>query len=209
MSNYQKLSHYHKSDTLKLPLYRPLDDLVDESMKHKRTVVSIVIVVFSITFIYLGMSYYQSRYQEKAADLLQRDPKAVLAQYPRSDAAVLAGVKLGEAALKNSQWDDAIFYYKLLSEKKSIPAIVRVGASQNLALAYLNKGEKEIALQTLLKIEADPENIQQDYTKLLEAHVWEAKGDEAKAQTLYQQISEGAVSNEIKEEAKARLKEVK
>ncbi|QQR80549.1 MAG: hypothetical protein IPJ69_14880 [Deltaproteobacteria bacterium] len=208
MSTYKNLSH-HQKDALqnKLPLYRPLDSLVEEGSKHKSKIISSVVVIVVLGLIYSGMAYYQIQYQSKASDLLQKgNTQAVIQQYPKSDAAILAHIKLGEESLKNEKFDEAISHYQFLTEKKSIPPLIKVGASQNLALAYLKKGQNDLALDILKKLSLDPQNIHQDYSKLLEAHVWEVKGDESKSQEIYKQLSEGSVSNEIKEEAKARLK---
>ncbi len=209
MSTYKNLSHASHKGTHgneALPLYRPLDSLVGEGVKHKRTVLSVAVVIVSLALIYLGMNAYQDLYQSKAAEFLKKgEPKIVIEKYSRSDAAILAHIKLGEEALKNEKYDDAIRYYEPLSQKKALPAVLRVGASQNLALAYLKKGQADLALDILKKISLDPENAHPDYAKLLEAHVWEVKGDMVKSQEIYKQLSEGAVSNEIKQEAKAHL----
>ena len=180
--------------------------MVGESLKHKNILIGAVALVLAITLSYVGFTSYQNNIREKSALLLKDNPKSVLEKYPNSDAAVIARVKLAAEAMEKGQWDEAVTYYLSLSEKKSISAMIRISSAQNLALAYLNKGEKEFALQTLEKTALDPENVHQDYTKLLIAHVWESKGDQVKADEIYKQLSEGAVSNEIKEEAKSHLK---
>lgn len=207
MSTYKNLSHHnHSQKNDSLPLYRPLDEMVGESLKHKNILIGVVASILALTIGYVGFTSYQSNLREKSSLLLKENPKAVLEKYPDSNAATVARVKLGAEAMEKKQWDEALTYYQVLSEKKSIPSLVRIASRQNLALAYLNKGEKEMALQTLEKAALEPDNVHADYTRLLIAHVWEAKGNQAKADEIYKQLSEGAISNEIKEEAKSHLK---
>jgi len=207
MPTYKTLPSSKKSE--ELPLYRPIDDLVYSVWKKKDFLLPFVVVAVIALLGFVGFKSYVSHYESKASDLFnQGQLEAVIQQYGRSNAARLARMKLGKQALDTKDakdFDKAIQWYGAVAEDQNAPPILKVAAVQNLALAYLKKGDAAKAVSLLDQLSKDPFNRTADYTQLLLAYATEVKGDTDAAKNLYKSLSEGASDAAIKDEAKERL----
>lgn len=176
-----------------LPLYRPIDRLFLLIWEKKRLLLPILIAAVLLALLYGGLRSYGSYVDER----VKRD--------------ALSDLRSGQKALQEKRYDEAIQLYQTITERRSLPPLFRIAASQNLAGAWLRKGDQERAIAILEKVIQDPENVNPDYSRLLLAKVYEEKGESAQAREIYKALSEGAaaggsVYGAIQEEAKERIK---
>lgn len=205
MPTYKQRPKPKKKEVVELPVYRPLDGLALWVAEHRSKVVPVVIAALIGLFLFGGIKAYSAYYESKASDLLNRGDLEVLAKdYPRSKSAQIARLKLGKLALEAKEYDRAIIWYEPVASNSDIPAFLRVGAQQNLALAYLKKGDAPKAEGLLLLASKDPQNVSSDYTQLLLARTQEEGGQKEKALTIYKTLSEGAKEASVKAEAQER-----
>jgi len=192
--------------TEELPFYRPIDRWITAAWEKKEVLTPFAVAAVIALVALAGFKFYGSRYESKAAILMnsgQLEP--AVREYPRSAAARLARMKLGQKALEAKDYDKAVSWYGPVAESASTPAILKVAAAQNLALAHLKKGDATKAAEILEKSSKDPTNLSADYTRLLLARTQEIKGDKAAAKSVYQSLAEGATEATVKDEAKERL----
>ncbi len=153
-----------------------------------------------------GYRMYTSHYESKASELFQQSKFTdVVSHYPRSQMAILALMSLGQKAFEDGHYEEAIPYYSSARSSKRSSPIVKVGATHQLALAYLKKGNPSEAEKLLEEISKDSANKIPDYSKILLARTYEVQGDLEKAKTLYKNLSEGTTLYSLREEAKERL----
>ncbi len=203
MPTYKNLPT-HKKEAL--PFYRPIDHWIATAWEKKEVLLPFAVVGVIALIAFVGIRSYGSRYEAKAVHLLETGQwEAVTREYPRSDAARLAYMKLGKQALDAKDYEKAIQWYGPVSENAKAPAILRMAAAQNLALVHLKKGEAAKAVDVLGRAAKDPANRTADYTQLLLARAQEVKGDAEAAKVLYRSLSEGASELAVKNEAKERL----
>ncbi len=205
MPTYKNLPK-KKESVKNLPLYRPIDTLVHKVWTVRSKLTPFLIVVGLGLFLFFGYKAYTNHYEEKARILFQSgENEKVASLYPRSSAAFLARMKLGRKALDDKKYEEAIQWYAPLVNQKSAADIIHISAVQNLALAYLKKGEGQRSVQLLEKISQDPKNVMADYSRLLLARTYETMGDKEKAIQIYKELSEGSATTSIRDEAKERF----
>lgn len=159
-----------------------------------------------VFFAFIAWSTYRDHREAMAsASLESRDYERVIAQYPRSQAALVARLEAGSRKMKEGDLNQAISLLEPVTQKRKVPPLLRIGALQNLALAYIKTGRFDQAVSQLDQAIQDPGNPAQDYSRLLLARVWEMKGDGDKAAALYKTLSEGTPAPQIQQEAKERL----
>ncbi|HSA59050.1 MAG TPA: hypothetical protein VLJ37_05125 [bacterium] len=206
MPTYKQRPHLRKSDA-PLPLYRPIDRLAIRAMENRRKLAPILAVAGVLLVLFAGLKAYSSYYQGKASALLNKGELEVLAKdYGRSNAAKVARIRLGKLALDGKEYDRAIDWYAPLASDASAPDLLRIAAGQNLALAYLRKGEAAKAAELLDRTARDPKNANADYTQLLLARAQEVSGNKDQAFAIYHTLSEGAKEPSVKLEAREREK---
>lgn len=190
----------------RLPFYRPIDRLLLEIWNFRKTLALFLVILVILGVGYEGFRLYESHTESQANHLYEKGEwKGVVQQYPRSRSAFVSRLKLGGQALKEGHYDEAIQWYKPAAESSIHPSIFRIAALQNLALAYVEKGDPEQALQTLQQSIVDRENVTPDYSRFLLARVYEIKGEADKATEIYKSLSEGSQGFLIQKEAKERL----
>lgn len=204
MPSYKNLPK-RKERATDLPLYRPIDKVVHKMWGLKSKLTPVLIVAGLALLVFFGYKFYANHYEKKAKVLFQSgENEKVVSLYPRSSAAFLSRMKLGRKALDDKKYDEAIQWYAPLTDQKSVADIIHVGAIQNLAFAYLKKGEGQRSVELLEKISKDPKNVMADYSRLLLARTYETKGDKEKALQLYKELSEGSATSNIRDEARER-----
>jgi len=204
MPTYKTLPKSRKTEAL--PLYRPIDDLVYSAWKKKEILMPFLVVGFVALLAFVGFQSYSNRYDSKASDLFnQGNFESVIREYPRSGSSRIARMKLGKQAFEAKDFDKAIAWYGPVAQDADAPAILRIAGTQNLALAYLKKGDAAKSVELLERASKDRMNRTADYTQLLLARAEEVKGDVEAAKALYQSLSEGASDVGIKNEAKERM----
>lgn len=204
MPTYKALPISKKTEPL--PLYRPMDRWITAVWEKRGILTPLAIVVLIVLLAFVGLKTYAFRYEAKASALLDRgQAETAILKYPRSDAARLARLKLGKQALDAKDYDKAIQWYAPLTENADAPAILKIAATQNLALAHLKKGDAVKAVEVLDRAAKDRANLTADYTQLLLARAYEVKGDVEAAKGLYRTLSETAVQAAVQDEAKERL----
>ncbi len=182
-----------KKKATDLPFYRPIDRLFILFWEKKKALFPFLIAAVLLAFLYGALRAYRFYSQSRAVG------------------AALASVKSGQKALKEKKYDEAIRWYQGVAENSYSPTLLRITASQNLALACLENGEKDRAIAILEKLVGDPQNVSPEYTRLLLARAYEVKGDRERARELYKTLSSGvtaagSVEGAIQEMAKERLK---
>ncbi|MBI4373361.1 MAG: hypothetical protein HY542_00640 [Deltaproteobacteria bacterium] len=158
----------------------------------------------------LGALYgYSQNYSKKAWRELEGRPWSeaggVIADYPRSDAAIIAKLALAKKALDEEKWDEAMVLYQALRDLPGRQLLFRLAARQNLALAYRGKKEYDLALNELREVEKDPANLMPDYTRLLKSHLLRERGEVEESKKILESLSKEALQPEIKREAEATL----
>jgi tetratricopeptide (TPR) repeat protein len=205
MPLYKRIEKRRKKGN-ELPFYRPIDRLFLFLWGRRKTLAPLAAVLLLTLLAYGGLRYYASRYETGASLLLGRgELREAAERYPRSKAAMVARLKLGREAIEGGKYDEAVAWYLPVVEKGAATPLLRSAAFQNLALAYLKKGETDRALEILEKSAADPGNVAPDYARLLLAKVYESKGDGDKALEIYKSLAEGASSGLIRQEAKDKV----
>lgn len=206
MPTYKQRPHVRKSDA-PLPLYRPIDRLAIRAVENRRRLMPILAAVGFLLAVFAGFKAYSSYYEGKASGLLNKGELEILAKdYGRSNAAKVARIRLGKQALEGKEYDRAIEWYAPLASDASAPDLLRIAAGQNLALAYLKKGEAAKAAEILDRTARDPKNANADYTQLLLARAQEISGDNNRALATYRTLAEGAKEPAVKLEAQERKK---
>lgn len=196
-----------KKKTENLPLYRPIDRLALVVMENRKKLAPIVIAALVALAAFGGFKLYAAHYEGQASDLLnQGELEALTKDYGRSKAAQVARIKLGKTALDAKDYDRAITWYGPVASNASAPALLKIGAQQNLALAYLKKGDAAKAEDILAQAARDPQNVSSDYTELLLARTQEMGGHKDKALMIYRTLAEGAKEASVKAEAQERKK---
>ena len=189
-----------------LPFYRPVDKVAFWFWNQRRLMVPIVILTAVTGSAWAGLSSYRSWAEGKAAVILETDtPEKVVDRYPRSSAARIARIQLGDKALAEEKWDEAIRLFQKVAEDRRSDAFLRITALQNEGLALAKKGEWVQSVAVLEKASKDPDNAMADYSSLLLAHVYALKGDEAESKEIYRILSEGAKLPEVKLYAKSQI----
>ncbi|HEX5038311.1 MAG TPA: hypothetical protein VFX30_14235 [bacterium] len=207
MPTYKQRPVSRKERDEKLPLYRPIDGLalqVAENRKKLAPYILLVVVAFALFGVYKA---YGAHYESKASGLLERgELETVAKEYGRSKAAQVARVRLGKQAMDAKEYDRAADWYGPVASNASAPALLRITAKQNLALAYLKKGEAAKAVGLLDDASKDPANVSADYTQLLLAYAQETSGHKDKALEIYKTLADGSKEASVKAEAQARTK---
>jgi predicted negative regulator of RcsB-dependent stress response len=214
MPTYKQRPISKKQKNANLPFYRPIDHLAFKAMENRRKLAPFLIAGVLAFTLFGGFKAYSVHYEEKASRLLNEGQDEVLAkEYRRSKAAKIARMKLGKRSLDAKEYDRAVDWYGPVASDASAPALLRVAAQQNLAFAYLKKGDAAKALEWLDKASKDPQNSSDDYTQLLIARVHEISGEVSgesvhkdKALMIYKTLSEGSREPAVQEEAQARKK---
>lgn len=189
-----------------LPFYRPIDHLILTAWQKKRALIPYASVLLAIFAAYFALQYYTYLYNDKASRLLSANQfPDVVQKYGRSEAALLARMKLADQALTESRFDEALSYYKDTVEKAEKYPMIRISALQNQALVLVKKRNLDEALTLLDRAVKDPQNAIPDYSRFLIAHTYGLKGDLEKAKETYKGLSEAGVKPIIQGEAKERL----
>lgn len=189
-----------------LPFYRPIDRLMIWALENQKALIPFLVAAVAVLAIFAGMKGYSGHYEAKAAEMSDRgDIEKVVKEYSRSEAARLARARLAKRALEAKDYDKAIQWYAPLAEDHAASAILRIGAIQNIALAYLKKGDGPKAVELLEKVSRERENSTADWSQLLLARAYEVNGQKDQARDIYKNLSEGAVETGIRDEAKERL----
>ncbi len=206
MPTYKQRPHVRKSDA-PLPLYRPIDRLAIRAVESRKKIAPFAVAAVVLLVLFGAFKAYSSYYEGQASSLLNRNELEVLAKdYGRSRASKVARIKLGKTALDAKEYDRAIDWYAPLAADNAAPALLRVAAAQNLALAHLKKGEPTKGLEILDRTARDPQNANADYTQLLLARTQEMGGNKDKALEIYRTLAEGAKEATVKLEAQERKK---
>jgi uncharacterized MAPEG superfamily protein len=206
MPTYKQRPHSRKADE-PLPLYRPIDRLALRAVENRRKLFPFLAAGAVLLAAFGGFKAYTHYYETKASGLLNRgDLEATVKEYGRSDAARVARIKLGKAALDAREYDRAAGWYAPLAADDSAPDLLRIAAAQNLALVHLKKNEQAQAAAVLEKAAKDPKNASADYTQLLLARAQEVGGNKREAFAIYRTLSEGAKEPAVKLEAREREK---
>jgi hypothetical protein len=206
MPTYKQRPH-SKKQAESLPFYRPIDRLAFQVMRHRKKLAPFLIAVALVLGLLGAFKIYAAHYEDKASALLNRGELEALAKdYGRSKAAKIARVKLGKLSLDAKEYDRAIDWYAPVASDSSAPALLRIGAQQNLALAHLKKEDAAKAVEILRNAAKDPENASADYTELLLARTQEVGGHKDKALEIYRALAEGAKEPAVKLEAQERRK---
>lgn len=196
-----------KKKSENLPLYRPIDRLALVVMENRKKLAPILVTVLIALIAFGGFKLYSAHSESLASDLLNRDQlESVVKDYGRSKAAQVARIKLGKTALDAKDYDRAIAFYGPVAANTSAPSLLKIGAQQNLALAYLKKGDAAKAEDILAQTAKDPQNVSSDYTELLLARTQEIGGHKDKALMIYRTLAEGAKEASVKAEAQERKK---
>jgi hypothetical protein len=178
-----------KKEAENLPFYRPIDNLAFQAVENRKKIIPLLVLAVLGLALFGGFKAYSAHYENKASQLLDRGENEVLAkEFGRSRAARVARLKLGKLALDTKEYDRAIGWYAPVVDDKGAPALLRVTAQQNLALAYFKKGDSAKAIELLNKTARDPENSSDDYTQLLVAYVQEAGGHKDQALGIYKRL---------------------
>ncbi len=154
--------------------------------QRRMTVLAALVGVILIPLGVAGVRFYQGKRAEKV------------------DAVLVARMTEADKAIQDGEWDRAIQYYEEVIPRTGQKKIFRVAALQNMALAYLKKGELEKGLEALERIQGD--DLNPDYTKLLRAYLLEKKGDREEALRIYGELSKEASIPELRPVAEAREK---
>lgn len=203
MPIYKNMPH---SKSKPLPFYRPIDRLMIWALERRKALTPFLAAAAVVLAIFAGMKGYSGYYETKATEMSNRgDLEGVVKDYSRSEAAGLARIRLGKRALEAKDYDQAIRWYTPLAEDHAAPTVLRIGAIQNMALAYLKKGNGPKAIELLEKASRERENSNGDYSQLLLARSLEVNGQKDRARDIYKNLSEGAAKTGIGEEAKERL----
>lgn len=203
MPTYKQLP---RSKNKPLPFYRPIDRLMIWGWEKRKALTPFLGAAVIVLVVLAGMKGYSGYYEAKATEMSDRgDLEKVVKEYSRSEAARLARARLGKRALETKDYDKAIQWYAPLVEDQAAPVLLRIGAIQNMALAYLKKGDGPKAIELLEKATRERENRTADWSQLLLARVYEVNGQKDQARDIYKNLSEGAAETGIREEAKERL----
>jgi predicted negative regulator of RcsB-dependent stress response len=204
MPSYKNLPKERHKEDLHPLLYRPVDRLMIYLWKSRKVVAPFLIAGLLLLIGFGSLRAYVSHYNHKAASLLAEGNLEIVAeQYPKSEAAGVARMKLGYKALEAKDYDQAVRWYLAASEDRSQSAILRINAMQNLALVYVKKNDFDSSFKLLNQAGKDPANLDPDYTRLLTGKVLEEKGETEKAKEVYKSLSEG--SGSVQKEAKESL----
>lgn len=189
-----------------LPFYRPVDRWFLSLWKFRREILPFAIAFLVLGLAYGGFKFYRTHYESRASGLLAAgEPSRVVAEFPRSDAALMARMELGTKSLQEGKYDEAIQWYQAVSERSKGSGILQISALHNRALAHVKKGEVEKAVPILEEAVQDPENPASDYSRLLLARTYEIKGDGEKALDLYKALTDGTKAPSVQQEAKERM----
>ncbi len=196
----------HDKKTTALPFYRPIDRLLLTTWEKKRLLVPYALVLLVLVMIYFALQYYTSLYNDKASRLLESGQLAdVVQRYGRSEAALLARMKLAATALQEGRLEESLKLYGETVEHAERYPMLRIAALHNEALVYVKKGNFEEALKLMDRAVKDPQNAIPDYSRLLIGRTYELNGDLEKAKETYKGLSEAGVKPSIQGEAKERL----
>ena len=141
------------------------EEFLDYASKNRTKLAIIVAAIVAVVLIVAGWFIYDRHYESKADELYQAafpleksgDPKAVasavkmyrdlLAQYPRSDAAVFTSYRLGNLFFKTGQFDEAIGFYDGFLEKASGNNDLKTLVLSALGASYEGKKDLKKALE--------------------------------------------------------------
>lgn len=188
-----------------VPLSHPLERLYGLFWEKKRLIGRGFIVFLLLAGVGAVFFSYRSRIERKAGRILEErewSASEEALKYPRTRAAAVARLSLGQRAIEGKDWDRAIEYYEPLTG--SAEPMIRVAALQNLALAYRGKGDFEKALNELKRAENDPENADPELTRYFTALLLEEKGDREEALKILEEIAgkEGVLKGDAEEKLK-------
>lgn len=189
-------------------LSHPLERLYGLFCEKKRLIGRGFVVFLLLAGVGAVFFSHQFRIEGKANRILEErewSASEEVLKYPRTRAAAVARLSLGQRALDGKDWDRAIEYYEPLTG--SVQPMIRVAALQNLALAHRGKGDFEKALNELRRAENDPENADPELTRYFTALLLDEKGDREGALKILEEIAgkEGV----LKEDAEEKLKGLK
>jgi predicted negative regulator of RcsB-dependent stress response len=207
MPTYKQRPVSKKEREEKLPLYRPIDSLAFQVAENRKKLLPFVLLAVVAFALFGGFKAYKAHFESKASELLEKNElEAVARDYGNSKAAQVARIRLGKSAMDAKEFDRAVDWYAPVASDTSAPALLRIAAKQNLALAYLKKGDAAKAAALLDDASEDPANSSNDYTKLLLAYVQETSGHKDKALEIYKILADGSKEASVKAEAQARTK---
>ena len=148
MPTYKQLPK-GKKKAKDLPLYRPIDRLVLGIWSKRKSLMPAVVVGLVLFLIYGGLRIYAVRSERETR------------------AAHLSRLKSAKKALDEKNYDGAIEELLPVTQGRWAEPILKVNALQNLAFAYLKKGEFGRAVEILDRAVQDPANAAPDYSRLL------------------------------------------
>ena len=186
MPTYKQLPK-GKKKAKDLPLYRPIDRLVLGIWSKRKSLMPAVVVGLVLFLIYGGLRIYAVRSERETR------------------AAHLSRLKSAKKALDEKNYDGAIEELLPVTQGRWAEPILKVNALQNLAFAYLKKGEFGRAVEILDRAVQDPANAAPDYSRLLLAKAYEVKGDGDGALEIYKILSETVSPGPVQQVAKERV----
>lgn len=176
-----------------------------EYVKHNRTKIAIIAAAIVVVLLMIGGWFiYDRNYENKADGLYQAafpleksgDPTQIqsavkqyrdlVAQYPRSNAAIFASYRLGNLYLKVGRYDDAIVYYNGFLDKASRNNDLSTLVLSALGAAYEAKKDLKKALEYYEKAIITPVDNGFAATNYLNAaRIYEEMSNKAKALDYY------------------------
>ena len=180
-------------------------------------VIGLVAVVFVVV---VGATYYWEYRSSAAAEAYYETTKLAANSEPRKVAlekvvddylGTLAGKRalmdLGDLYLNQKNYELAAEKFQLLAGKSRNHAMLFVAAMYKLADTQAASGDKDTAVETYLKVAADPHNILSMDSRLKAANILEADGKYEKAAGIYRQIIDEATEKDTfaKDKSEERL----
>jgi tetratricopeptide (TPR) repeat protein len=154
--------------------------------------------IILLSILYFGYSAYQNR-QERLAhesyfsslegtDSEQKLKKLeqLIRDYPRTNAAYAARVTTGHLYYQKKDFSQAVSAYQSALIKGKFPPAFKNLILENLAYAYEQKGDLQMAAKTFSEIGQGTDNLLKEDALLSLARVYQKMGKKAEAKTAYQ-----------------------
>jgi len=152
-------------------------------------------------------AYYKASLLKEDSDNRVKALEGVVDDYLGTLAGKRALMDLGDISLKNGKYDVAIEKFQLLAGKSRNHPMLFVAAMYKLAETQAASGDGAAAVETYLKVAADPHNLISMDSRLKAARTLEKAGEYERAAGIYRQIIDEATEKDLfaKDKSEERL----